>query len=132
MKSNSADPDFVRMSLFRVAMEAWLRSISSVDDGRIGLDRGWGAASRRRRAGLSSGRVGMKSPRSRMVSQRVPDQRIGSPHDLQEAGVGSLATPGPEATSTNSLPPATYIGRGVVSCQKESPRGFMASVIICA
>ena len=37
-----------------------------------------------------------------------------------------------EATSTNSLPPATYIGRGVVSCQKESPRGFMASVIICA
>jgi hypothetical protein len=37
-----------------------------------------------------------------------------------------------EATSTNNLPPATYIGRGVVSCQKESPRGFIASVIICA
>ncbi len=34
------------------------------------------------------------------------------------------------ATSTNSLPPATYIGRRVVICQRESPRGFMASVII--
>ena len=30
MKSNSAGPDFVRMSRFRAAMDAWLRSISSV------------------------------------------------------------------------------------------------------
>ena len=36
------------------------------------------------------------------------------------------------ATSTNSLPPATYIDRGVVNCQKEMPKGFSASVIICA
>src|SRR3990170_672507 len=28
MKSRSADPDFVRMSRFRAAMEAWLRPIS--------------------------------------------------------------------------------------------------------
>ena len=34
-------------------------------------------------------------------------------------------------TSTNSLPPASSMGRGVVSCHKESPRGFMGSVIIC-
>ena len=30
MKSNSADPDFAPMSRFNAAMEAWLRSISSV------------------------------------------------------------------------------------------------------
>ena len=34
-------------------------------------------------------------------------------------------------TSTNSLPPASCIGRAAVNCQKESPRGFMGSVIIC-
>ena len=34
-------------------------------------------------------------------------------------------------TSTNSRPPASAIGRGVVICQKDSPSGFMASVIIC-
>jgi hypothetical protein len=34
-------------------------------------------------------------------------------------------------TSTNRRPPASAIGRGVIICQKESPRGFMASVIIC-
>ena len=35
------------------------------------------------------------------------------------------------ATSTNNLPPASAIGRGVVSCHTERPRGFIASVIIC-
>ena len=34
-------------------------------------------------------------------------------------------------TSTNNLPPASAIGRGVVSCHTERPRGFIASVIIC-
>ena len=34
------------------------------------------------------------------------------------------------ATSTNSRPPASYIGRGVVSCHMENPSGFIASVII--
>ena len=33
-------------------------------------------------------------------------------------------------TSTNSLPPASYIGGRAVSCHMEIPRGFMASVII--
>ena len=34
-------------------------------------------------------------------------------------------------TSTKSLPPASAIGRRVVSCHTDSPRGFIASVIIC-
>ena len=34
-------------------------------------------------------------------------------------------------TSTNSRPPASAIGRGVVICQNESPRGLNGSVIIC-
>jgi len=34
-------------------------------------------------------------------------------------------------TSTNNRPPASAIGRGVVSCQTESPSGLIGSVIIC-
>ena len=34
-------------------------------------------------------------------------------------------------TSTNRRPPASAMGAGVVICQKDSPRGFMGSVIIC-
>lgn len=34
-------------------------------------------------------------------------------------------------TSTKRRPPASAMGAGVVSCQNDSPRGFMASVIIC-
>ena len=34
-------------------------------------------------------------------------------------------------TSTNNLPPAAYMGRMAVSWNKDSPRGFMGSVIIC-
>ena len=72
----------------------------------------------------------MKSPRSRTVLQHVPDQRIGPPQCLEEparlAGVARRIV-----TSTKSLPPAAYIGAGVVSSQKESPSGFIGSVIIC-
>ena len=41
-----------------------------------------------------------------------------------------VGEPSAWVTSTNSLPPASAMGRGVVICQKESPRGFMGSVII--
>jgi hypothetical protein len=33
--------------------------------------------------------------------------------------------------STNNLPPAAYMGRAAVNCHKDSPKGFMGSVIIC-
>ena len=67
------------------------------DDRRIGLDRGGrrGGPPAGGPPGLSSGSDGMKSPRSRTVSQRVPDQRIAPPHDLEEARRGSPATKGP-------------------------------------
>ena len=83
MKSNSADPDFVRMSRFNVAIDASLRSISSATTaGSVSI--GAGASPVGVLLGPSSGRVGMKSPRSRMFCSASPDQRIASPHDLQE------------------------------------------------
>ncbi len=33
--------------------------------------------------------------------------------------------------STNNLPPAAYMGRAAVNWNKDSPKGFMGSVIIC-
>ncbi len=129
MKSSSAEPDFVRMSRFRAATESWLRAISSVTmAGSVSI--GAGASPAGAWPGASSGSDGMKSPRSRIVSQRVPGQRIGPPQDLEEAGAAGRGRQA-LATSTNSRPPASCIGRGVVSCHTESPRGFMASVIIC-
>ena len=72
----------------------------------------------------------MKSPRSRMVCSASPI----SGSDLPKTSRRPARLAGDakrRVTSTNSLPPASYMGRGVVSCHKESPRGFMASVIIC-
>ncbi len=43
----------------------------------------------------------------------------------------TVGAPSAWVTSTNSLPPASDMGRGVVSCHTESPKGFMGSVIIC-
>jgi len=80
--------------------------------------------------GTSPGRVGMTSPRWRMVCRASPIN--GS--DLPKASrmpARVVGEPSAGATSTNSLPPASAMGRGVVSCHKESPRGFMGSVIIC-
>ena len=85
MKSSSAGPDFVRMSRFRAAMDAWLRSISSVTmAGSVSI--GAGAPRGRRPAGTL-----VRERRDEVVAvedglQRVPDQRIGLPEDLQEAG----------------------------------------------
>ena len=86
MKSSSAGPDFVRMSRFRAATDAWLRSISSVTmAGSVSI----GAGARRRaaaRPGPSSGSDGMKSPRSRTVCSASPISGSDLPHELQEAG----------------------------------------------
>ena len=84
MKSSSADPDFVRMSRFKAAMDAWLRSISSVTmAGSVSIGAGAppggaqaGTLVRERRDEVAAVEDGL---------QRVPDQRIGFPHDLQEA-----------------------------------------------
>ena len=72
----------------------------------------------------------MKSPRSRMARSASPSS--GSDLPITSSRPARLdGDPSALVTSTNSLPPASAIGRGVVSCQKDSPRGFMASVIIC-
>ena len=80
--------------------------------------------------GPSSGIDGMKSPRSRMVRIASPisgSDRPSSPMKFaRPAGEASI-----RVTSTNSLPPASDIGARVVICQKESPSGFIGSVIIC-
>ena len=86
MKSSSAGPDFVRMSRFRAATDAWLRSISSVTmAGSVSIGAGApagaaaprGALVRERRDEVAAVEDGL---------QRVPDQRIGLPEQLQEAG----------------------------------------------
>ena len=72
----------------------------------------------------------MKSPRSRMVCSASPISGSDFPRSPRRparlAGEARIWV-----TSTNSLPPASLMGRGVVSCHTESPRGFMGSVIIC-
>ena len=84
MKSSSADPDFVRMSRFRAAMDAWLCSISSVTiAGSVSI--GAGAPPAGGPAGPSSGSDGMKSPRSRMVCSASPISGSDLPDHLQEA-----------------------------------------------
>ena len=119
------------MSLFNLAMEASLRSISPVTmAGSVSM----GAGTPRSAASPLDSRPGGwgGSRRVRGWSVARPRSR-GSPLPRTSKRPARLAGDAkPKATSTNSLPPATYIGRGVVSCQKESPRGFMASVIICA
>ena len=85
MKSNSAGPDFVRMSRSQGG-DGRLAALDQLgDDGRIGLDRGGRAAGRRPAGTL------VRERRDEVAAvedglQRVPDQRIGSPQDLQEAG----------------------------------------------
>ncbi len=61
MKSSSAEPDFVRMSRSNAAMEAWLRSTSSVTmAGSVSI--GVSALSYGVPPRPLSGRAGMKSP----------------------------------------------------------------------
>jgi hypothetical protein len=129
MKSSSAAPDLVRMSRSEAAMEAAPRPISSVTmAGSVSIGAvappGSGAG------GPSSGSGRMKPSRSRMV--RTASAVSGS--DLPMSSRRAARLDGEASrwvTSTNSRPPASAMGAGVVICQKESPRGFMASVIIC-
>ena len=118
------------MSRFKAAMEVSLRSISSVTMAGSASIGACAASAAGGPPGLSSGSDGMKSPRSRMVSSASPtngsDLPIISRRPARLAGEARA-----RVTSTNSRPPASAIGRGVVICQKESPRGFMGSVIIC-
>ena len=72
----------------------------------------------------------MKSPRSMMVC----NASLINGSDLPSISRKPARLEGearPAVTSTNSLPPASYIGRPAVSCHTESPRGFIGSVIIC-
>ena len=81
-------------------------------------------------AGPSSGGYGRKPSRSTMIRRASPISGSDFPASPRRparlAGEARIWV-----TSTNSLPPASAMGRGVVICQKESPRGFIGSVIIC-
>ena len=71
MKSSSADPDFVRISFLKVAIEASLSRINSVTmAGSVSI--GAGATPAGPPIGPSSGRVATKSPRSRIVRRASP------------------------------------------------------------
>ena len=85
MKSSSAGPDFVRMSRFAAAIEAWLRAISSATmAGSVSI--GSAAPPSGGPPGSSSGSDGMKSPRSRMVCSASPISGSDFPRTLEEAG----------------------------------------------
>ena len=129
MKSSSAGPDVVRMSRFNAAMDARLLSISCATmAGSVSIGAGGSAGGAS--PGPSSGSDRMKSPRSRTVCSASlisgSDFPRSSRRPARLAGDASRWV-----TSTNSLPPASYIGGRAVSCQREIPSGFMGSVIIC-
>ena len=128
MKSNSAGPDFVADVAPQFG-ERGLRLRDELgDDGRIGLERGRRGAGRRA-AGASSGSDGMK-PRSTTVCSASPISGSSLPIMVRRAAriAGDARRC---ATSTNSLPPASYIRGSAISWCTESPSGFMGSVIIC-
>ena len=129
MKSSRAGPDSGRMSRFSAAMEDWVWSICSATiAGSASL------GSRGPPTGLmpvgSSGHGRTKPSRSRMVASASPI----SGSDFPIIPTRAARLPGDASrrvTSTNSLPPASYIRGKAVSWNSESPRGFMGSVIIC-
>src|SRR6185436_2816443 len=83
MKSSSASPDFVRMSRFEAAIDAWLRPISSVTmAGSVSI--GAGAPPNSGPGESSSGSGRMKPSRSRMVCSAS----AVSGSDLPIAGTG--------------------------------------------
>ena len=127
MKSISAAPDSPRMSRLRVATEAWFCSIrSATTAGSVSI--GAGGTAGGATAGASSATDAM-NPRSMMVSSASPIS--GSPRPSIATSPGRLAGDARRAvTSTNSRPPASYMRGRAVICHRESPRGFMGSVII--
>ena len=128
MKSKSAAPDFPWMSAFKAARDASLCTTSAVTMAGS-VSSGAGAF-----AGApfvpGSATVRMKSPRARTVSSALPNRGSDLPtiarRPARLAGEARAAV-----TSTKTLPPASCMGAAAVSCQKETPNGFMGSVIIC-
>ena len=122
MKSSSAGPDFVRMSRFKAAMEAWLRSISSATmAGSVSI--GAGAPPAGGPPGPSSGSDGMKSPRSRMVCSASPISGSALPRTSRRpARLAGEARR--RVTSTNSLPPASCIGAQGRQLPQGEPQGL--------
>ena len=118
------------MSRFNAAMEAWLRAIRSATiAGSVSIGSAGGAeraargAAGRRPAGALVGSDGMKSPRSRMVCSASPIS--GSPFPMTARRPARLAGEArARVTSTNSRPPASAMGRGVVICQNGEPQGL--------
>ena len=112
MKSSSAEPDFARMSRFNAAIDASLRSINSATmAGSVSM----GRAPRRPAPPGSLVRTRPDEVVRPFEDglQHVPDQRIGpfprtSRRPARLDGDARL-----RATSTNSRPPLSYIGRGV-------------------
>ena len=110
-------------------MEARLRSISPATTAGS-TSTGSGAPPPNRQAGLSSVLVGMKPSRSSTDRSASPMRGSDRP-SVSSRPARAVGEPSTGATSTNSRPPASAMGRGVVSCHSDSPRGFIGSVIIC-
>ena len=128
MKSNSAGPDFVLISRRSSASEAWVFATSSATIAGSVSSAG-GAAPAGGPAGASSGSNGMK-PRSTTVCSASPIS--GSSLRIMVRRAARIAGDARRcATSTNSLPPASYIRGSAISWCTESPSGFRGSVIIC-
>ena len=128
MKSNSAGPDFVLISRRSSASEAWVFATSSVTMAGSVSSAG-GAAPAGGPAGASSGSNGMK-PRSTTVWSASPIS--GSSLRIMVRRAPRIAGDARRcATSTNSLPPASYMRGSAISWCTESPSGFRGSVIIC-
>ncbi len=127
MKSISATPDSVRMSRLRAATDASFCSMSSVTTaGSVSIGSGGPACCEP--PGAASGTEGMNS-RAMTVSRASPVS--GSPLPISATRPARVAGDARRAvTSTNSLPPASYMRGRAVSCHIESPRGFIGSVII--
>ena len=129
MNSISSGPDFASIVRFSAAVDACPRSISSPT---IAGSASSGSCSARANTPVSSssGRAATKSPRSTIVRSASPISGSDPPM-ARSSPARVVGAPSISVTSTKSLPPATDIGRGVVSCHSESPSGLMGSVIIC-
>ena len=115
------------------AREGGVRRLAALDqlgdDGPVGRERRRRVAGRRARGprpgAPGGGRRGRRWSAARPRSADRPCRwRRGGRR-------GWPGRPGARATSTNSLPPASYIRGIAVSWNTESPSGFMGSVIIC-
>ena len=69
------------------------------------------------------------------IATSKANQVMSADVEVTPADVEFFNDPAGEAnrwvTSTNSRPPASAMGAGVVICQNDSPSGLIASVIIC-